>query len=255
MIKKRIIPKILVDASSEGSQVLAFSSIQYKSFKRIGSPLSQLRILESNMVDELSIINLGRRLIPLEFSNFIENTLRHLNSPVTAGGNLNNFEQMGSLIRAGADKVISSFSTSKTDLFKEFIKFFGSQSLVISLDYEISPDNYFVLRNETIQRTESNFLEIVTNLNFLKIGELVLNDITRDGMGIGVDISTLDKVRKVSDFPIVSSSGVGKAEDFIDAFHNGADGVSAGSFFATMDQNPLQVRSRIFNSGIPVRPH
>ena len=254
MIKKRIIPKILVDAPTEGGQILAFSSIQYKSFKRIGSPLSQLKILESNMVDELSIINLGGVLNPFEFSSFIEDTLRHLNSPITAVGNLNDFEQMGSLIKAGADKVISSFSTSKIDLFEAFIKFFGSQSLVISLDYVISPDGYFVLRNETIPRTESNFLEIAINLNRLKIGELVLNDITRDGMRIGVDISTLNKVRKVSDFPIVSSSGVGKAEDFIDAFQNGADGVSAGSFFATMDQNPLQVRSRIFNSGIPVRP-
>ncbi len=254
MIKKRIIPKILVDAPTEGGEILAFSSIQYKSFKRIGSPLSQLKILESNMVDELSIINLGRVLNPLGFSNFIEDTLRHLNSPITAGGNLNDFEQMGSLIKAGADKVISSFSTSKIDLFQAFIKFFGSQSLVISLDYVISPNGYFVLRNETIPRTESNFLEIAINLNRLKIGELVLNDITRDGMRIGVDISTLNKVRKVSDFPIVSGSGVGKAEDFIDAFRNGADGVSAGSFFASMDQNPLQVRSRIFNSGIPVRP-
>jgi imidazole glycerol phosphate synthase subunit HisF len=53
--------------------------------------------------------------------------------------------------------------------------------------------------------------------------------------------------------PIVISSGAGTPEHFIDAFESGADGIATGTYFAKMDQNPLQLRSRLFNAGIHIR--
>ena len=69
----------------------------------------------------------------------------------------------------------------------------------------------------------------------------------------GLDIETLQEVLSVATVPIVVSSGAGKPEHFIDAFESGADGISVGTYFAKMDQSPLQLRSRLVNAGINLR--
>ena len=74
-----------------------------------------------------------------------------------------------------------------------------------------------------------------------------------DGKKSGLDLEMLSLVLDITNVPVVLASGAGKVEHFIAAFEGGADGVATGAFFAKMDQNPLQLRSRLFNAGINIR--
>jgi imidazole glycerol phosphate synthase subunit HisF len=53
--------------------------------------------------------------------------------------------------------------------------------------------------------------------------------------------------------PILLAGGAHSAENFVEAFINGADGVISGTYLAKMDQSLLQLRSKIAVSGVNVR--
>ena len=66
---------------------------------------------------------------------------------------------------------------------------------------------------------------------------------------------TRSVVESVS-IPVITSGGCGVAQDFSNGYLFGkADAVSAGSFFAHRDQNFMQTRAQIKNSGIKIRMH
>ena len=85
-------------------------------------------------------------------------------------------------------------------------------------------------------------------------GEIVLTDISRDGSRIGLDFELLKHLRsKVNQNPILVSGGVNSAENFVEAFDLGADGVISGTYMAKMDHSLLQLRSKIAVSNVNVR--
>jgi cyclase len=56
--------------------------------------------------------------------------------------------------------------------------------------------------------------------------------------------------------PVVAGGGCGTAAHFIEGMQDGgAAGVAAGTFFSFRDQNLMQTRSHIANSGLPIRLH
>ena len=82
----------------------------------------------------------------------------------------------------------------------------------------------------------------------------MLTDINRDGTNKGLNINIVNKLSKISHIPIIISGGCSFASDFISCFKKTrVDAIAAGNFFCFKDQNPLQTRSQILNSGISLR--
>jgi imidazole glycerol-phosphate synthase subunit HisF len=85
-------------------------------------------------------------------------------------------------------------------------------------------------------------------------GEVMLVDADRDGTGMGLDIDTLSEITSRLSIPVIASGGCGLSSHFSDGFVlGGAEAVSAGTFFAFRDQNPLQTRSQLRNAGVNIR--
>ena len=56
--------------------------------------------------------------------------------PLTAGGGIRSIEDVTTLLRSGADKVVvTTAAVTHPKLLKEIVKRFGSQSLVAGIDY------------------------------------------------------------------------------------------------------------------------
>ena len=63
-------------------------------------------------------------------------------------------------------------------------------------------------------------------------------------------------IRELKEFlsiPLIASGGCGLAQHFVDGYQAGAQAVAAGTFFCQRDQNPMQCRSQLLNSGINIR--
>lgn len=254
MIKKRIIPKILL-FPSQNSKIIAGTSIKYDRERPTGLPESQAQIYQSTISDELMILASHKHT----FSNseMIE-TLTQINKcilmPLSFGGNLKQLENVEEIVDLGVEKIIfnrAQFDNPNT--ISKVANKYGSQSVVVSLDFINTEDEEIVAVKVSETYKKIPLKVLLSNIENLGAGEICLNNTSRDGTFVGTDLVTLRIVRDLTDLPLIQSCGVGAVNHFVDAFQGGADAVAAGSYFAFMDQNILQVRSHVSNFGVNIR--
>lgn len=257
MLKKRLIPKFLARKSvpSRGSDFEACISESYSKFRMVGSLKSQLSIFESNKADELLVINASKIPGPLDvdFIQAISDCVEALSTPIMVGGGVNSREDAAALVDAGVEKLLCGISSRDHAFHEEIAKLLGSQALSISIDYRITTEGICIGNTEKFIADLASFEKLIVQIENSGAGEIILNRIDYDGKRSGLDLETLQTVLGIAKVPIVLASGAGKVEHFISAFEAGADGIATGTFFAKMDQNPLQLRSRLFNAGINIR--
>jgi cyclase len=257
MLKRRLIPRFLARKSSNpgASDFEVCISRHYSDLKIVGNLGSQLSIFESNKADELLVINAHKekRSLDPEFINALRNSIEKLSTPIMVGGSINSIEDVSELVAVGVDKVLCGITTLNHELHTQIANVFGSQALSVSIDYALDPKGFLIGFTQKRHFSESSFKSLIRNIQDSGAGEIILNRFDLDGTRSGLDIETLQTALTVATVPIIVASGAGKPEHFIDAFDSGADGVATGTYFAKMDQSPLQLRSRLFNAGVNIR--
>jgi len=252
MIKKRIIPKILLDSSKISNRVVTGSSIKYKDFRVVGAPESQAGIFQATTSDELIVV--ARRNSNIDFESCVE-SLNKINQrvlmPVSFGGNISEIKQVHQLFDLGIEKVIFGRALYRNhELILQTANLYGSQAVIVSIDcYGLIPTNE---SSEPFDETKT-LESVVRHAEESGAGELCLNDIQLDGSKSGTNLRLLSQARASTDLPLIQSCGVGKTSHFIEAFEHGADAIAVGTYFAFVDQNFVQIRSHIRNSGIDIR--
>ena len=255
MLKKRLIPKILARRPSDGRDLWSAGvTVGYEKFVSIGSMNSQVRIFESNKVDEIILINIEKNneSSVADFSKVLKDLIPQLMTPLTAGGSIECISDADRLVSSGADKLLCGLSQNRFGLFSQIANKFGSQALVASLDYAIS-GKAILHRNDDIELSYLQIKSTIDRALECGVGEIVLNCVQRDGSRNGFHLELLESLAGEIPAPLIISSGAGKPEHFTDAFNCGASGVAAGTYFAKLDQNPLQLRSRLLNQNITLR--
>jgi cyclase len=255
MLKKRIIPKLLLMPSKNSKQLISGTSKKYDSLRPTGLAESQAQIYQSSISDELMVLVTSKTSLSI---SEIKQILSKINSrvlmPVSFGGGIDSLEAATSIFETGIEKVVFNRAQySNPNLIRQVVQKYGQQAVVISVDYYETNNNQEVYVKMIDKFTRVNLSATIKSVEELGAGEICLNNVSRDGMLNGTDLVTLQSVRNYTNLPIVQSCGVGKISHFIDAFHNGADAVAAGTFFSFLDQSILQVRSHVKNSGIDIR--
>ena len=257
MLKRRLIPRFLARKSpvSQTNDFEVCISWQYSNLKIVGSLQSQLRIFESNKADELLVINSEKATGSLnaDFVRAIRDSIELLSTPIMVGGGIGSINDASTLVDVGVDKLLCGISTLNHALHTEIANLFGSQALSISIDYSVEPKGLFVGFTQRTHYTLNSFKTLIRDIENSGAGEIILNRFDLDGTRSGLDIETLQTALTVATVPIVIASGAGKPEHFVGAYESGADGIATGTYFAKMDQSPLQLRSRLFNTGINIR--
>ena len=223
----------------------------------IGEPVSQAKIYQSQLVDELIFLDLDAR----KFSrtpNFkiIRDASEEIFMPFCVGGGVNSVQDFSLLLNNGADKVsVNTAAYLNPKLIKESADIYGSQCVVVSIDYSLDLNgNYFVYIEGGKTKTSKNPLHWAIECENNGAGEILLTSIDRDGTGNGIDIELTKKIVNSVSIPVITSGGCGLSSHFSDAFLKcNVSGVSAGTFFSMRDQNPIQTRSHIKNAGIKIR--
>lgn len=254
MIRKRLIPRILVKELN-GSHVAVISK-NFGSFNVIGDPASQFGIMEANMADEISIINVSndQSLSRTNFLNLLIGLVRASSTPIVAGGGIKTFRDVDAFMKIGIEKIAIPLRTDmdNIEIVNYSCKKFGRQSIQICLDYR-ELDSFYLI-NKSEKRLEFNdLLRIVSVYCAHGAGELILTDISRDGSKSGMNLNLLKPLLGLISVPIVVSGGAHNQDNFAKAFLMGADGVISGTYFAKKDHSLIQLRSSIVASGISLR--
>ncbi len=257
MIKKRIIPKLILSKSSKTGKIISGTTVEFEKFRVVGSPDSQSEIFQSSISDELMVVS--RRSAALEFREILQ-TLGMINNkilmPLSFGGSIASIEQVSEIFDLGIEKVIFGRSIfQRPNLVMETARRYGSQAVVASIDYWGDPNSTEIGQVEPysdIRDTSLLSAALDTALE-LGAGEICLTDVSRDGKMSGTNIEMLQRSRSLTSLPVIQNCGVGKTSHFVDAFNFGADAIAVGTYFAFQDQNFIEIRSHISNSGVDIR--
>lgn len=254
MLRKRIIPKILVRSS--GGNYSAVVSRNFDRFITVGNALSQFRIMDSNKADEICIINLHRGGVSpvAEFSKMLTRFVEASSTPISAGGGIKSIFDADTFMKTGIEKISIPIyaDASNLFLFEHVSNKYGKQAVQATLDYSFS-ELYYTIRRSKSQLTLTDLSVLIKSYLDSGAGEIVFSNMEKDGTRTGLDFSLLKLARFGIDVPILLSGGAHSADNFVEAFQAGADGVISGTYMAKMDQSLLQLRSKIAVSGINVR--
>ena len=224
----RIIPVLLL--SKQGM----VKTRQFKNSIYLGDPINSVRILNDKFVDELIILDIdaGKSKSGPNI-NKIKTIVSECFSPVAYGGGIRNLDDVKNILSCGVEKIIfgSNIFFNK-NLILETIKYLGSQSISLCVDYKKDIDENRVVYVDNGKSNTNQLLEIyLKNIINLDIGEIILQSINNDGMSCGYDLEIIKDLSKKIKIPIISLGGSRNIEDMKKCFYAGASGAAAGSQF------------------------
>jgi imidazole glycerol-phosphate synthase subunit HisF len=260
MLKKRLIPKLLIKQRTFGcsSRPVLVTTRGYDTFIEVGDPVSQAKIYEAQLADELMVLNIDGSSIANDtvMLRLIERLARETFMPLACGGGVRGVDDFDLLLERGADKVtINTAALATPALITNAASRYGAQCVVVSIDVRTSADGVpIVVRDHGRVVTGRSAIEWAREAVDRGAGELLITDVDRDGSGGGLNWALCHDITRAVGVPVILSGGCGLAEHFSEGFvKGGAEGVAAGTFFCFRDQNPMQTRAHISNAGVAIR--
>ena len=139
------------------------SSKKFKDYRIVGDPVSQAKIFQSQKADELIILFIDNNVKHRDknFKNLIQKFSSETFMPLSIGGSVKSVKDFEFLLSNGADKVIVNSAVYKDiNLIKKASKIFGSQCVVVSIDFiESKKDFYLVNKNNKFKVNIKDYIK------------------------------------------------------------------------------------------------
>jgi imidazole glycerol-phosphate synthase subunit HisF len=259
-LKKRLIPKLLIKHRQLGrsTRPVLVTTRGYREVLDVGDPVSQAKIYEAQLADELIVLNIDGTPIAGDevMLGLIDRLASETFMPLAVGGGVRSVEDFATLLQRGADKVtVNQLALDHPALLEAAAARFGSQCVVVSIDFRCDASGRAqVYRDHARVATDLDVLQWASEVVRRGAGELLLTDADRDGTAAGLNCRIAQAVADEVSVPVTLAGGCGLAEHFVAGFQLGhAEAVAAGTFFCFRDQNPMQTRAHIRNAGIAIR--
>ncbi|MFN5370009.1 MAG: AglZ/HisF2 family acetamidino modification protein [Bacteroidia bacterium] len=229
MYQSRIIPVLLCNL--EGSLV---KTQKFKKPVYVGDPVNAVKIFNDKEVDELIFLDItataqGRR----PNIRYISEIATEAFMPLCYGGGLSNIEDIKAVIKAGIEKVaINSSLENDSDLIRRAADVLGSSSTVASID--VKKDFWGKYRVNVRNASKSLAMPLIEFAQMIEqkgAGEIVLNNVDRDGLMEGFDLNLIRDVSSSVKIPVIACGGAGNLMHLRQAIDAGASAVAAGSMF------------------------
>lgn len=230
MLQARLIPCLLLH---KGGLV---KTVKFKKPRYVGDPINAVKIFNDKEVDELMVVDIDATIENREpHYDHIEDIVSEAFMPVCYGGGVTTVEQMRRLFHSGVEKVsLSSAAINKPNLVREAAEQFGSQSVIVTLDIKRSflKRSYQVVTHNSSAKTGKDPVKTAIEMQKLGAGELVINNVDRDGLMKGYDIAYLKQIVEAVDIPVVALGGAGNLDDIRRVIQEaGVSAAAAGSMF------------------------
>ncbi|HFG1781777.1 TPA: HisA/HisF-related TIM barrel protein [Vibrio cholerae] len=228
MLRTRVIPALLLDGQG------LVKTTKFKSPVYVGDASNSCRIYNQMEVDELVLFDIraSSHRIPIQFE-LIKKIVSECFMPICYGGGVKTLEDFRRLFYIGVEKVsVSSLLFERPDIVSEAIKIYGSQSIVATLDIKRSRFRklqHVYLKNGK-RRVKKSLAEVLVMLKDLGVGEIIVNNIDRDGTWEGFDCELVKYFADNTEVPVVALGGAGCKADIKAVVQQGhASAVALGS--------------------------
>jgi len=213
--------RVIVCLDVQGGRVV--KGVQFVALRDVGDPVELAAAYEREGADEIVFLDIsaaaeGRDTL-LEVAR---RTAERLFVPLTIGGGVRSADDVGRVLRAGADKVsLNSAAVARPEIISRSAERFGSQCVVASIDARREADGWRVFTRGGRTRTELEAVSWAQECVRLGAGEILLTSIDRDGARTGYDLALTRAVADAVEVPVIASGGAGCAEDVREALSTG----------------------------------
>ena len=250
MLKLRVIPTLLYDG------LTLVKGKNFESWRTVSALIQQVQIYALRGVDEMILLDISstNKKTRINF-NLIKDITENIFMPFTVGGGIKNIHDIQNLLKSGADKVsINTAAFHDKKFIKEAVKIFGSQCIVISVDYKKINGSELVFTNSGKHNTNKNLYEYLEEINELNVGEVLLTSIDRDGTMLGYNIDVIEKATKILQVPIIASGGAKDYKDMLKLINKTKiTAIAAASIYHFKNQTPKLAKIFLKENGIKIR--
>jgi len=224
----RVIPVLLL--KGEG----LYKGKKFKDHRYIGDPINALKIFNEKEVDELVFfdIDASRNNKPPNLSK-LEEIAGECFMPLAFGGGINSKELIKEILALGVEKVVlNSAGVEDPGFVKGAVNHFGGSTITCAIDYKTD----FLGRKRVYiesgtRKTKLDPLEWGKQLAAIGVGEIIVNNIDKEGTKEGYDYDYFKLFQKSINVPLVISGGAKGGGDFKKCHSEGIDNMAGGACF------------------------
>jgi len=203
--------------------------VHLEGLRVIGAPQEYAKKYYEQGADELIYMDIVASLYGRSnLVDIVRRTAHDVFVPMTVGGGIRTVEDVGNLLRAGADKVaINTAAVRRPELISEVSRKFGSQCMVLSIEAKRQgPGKWEIYTDCGRERSGVDAVAWVVQGVTLGAGEILITSIDQEGTRKGFDTELTHAIASMVNVPIIASGGYGKPEHLKDAVKAGADAVA-----------------------------
>lgn len=229
----------------------------FDSWRRTGSIMQAIKVYNMREVDELVFVDVtatGQEREP-DFS-CVDEIADECFMPLTVGGGIRTVDDVRRLLLVGADKIaINSAAVETPQLIRDIARRFGSQCVVVSIDYKKHEDgSYEVFTRSGSLATGLDPVAWAKTVAAHDAGEILLTSIDRDGTMTGYDVELTRRVSEAVCIPVIASGGAGEYEHMAEVLKEGkADAIAAAAIYHFTERTPLEAKHYLRDNGFNVR--
>lgn len=234
--------------------------IQYEGLRKLGDPHDFARRYYEQGIDEILYLDTVASLYERNnLGNILERTTADVFIPITAGGGLRSVEDVGAVLKSGADKAaVNTAALRRPALITEIARAFGSQCMVLSIqakrrDPARPAAGWEAYYDNGREHSGRDVLEWVKQAVALGAGEILLSSVDKEGFQKGMDQELIAAVARLVDVPVIAAGGASCAEDVAAAAKGGADAVAVGSILHYGKTDVPALKEEVRALGVEVR--
>jgi cyclase len=209
-------------------------TVNFRAPRYVGDPVNAVKLFNEMEVDELVVIDIGasRNGTPPD-RELIADLATEAFMPIAYGGGVNSAAEAARLSAIGVEKIIvDSGAIANPELVSDIAARLGSSSTVGSISVcRDRRGRLQVFDPARRVRTDADPVERARQLIALGAGEIMLNDVDRDGSYKGFDTMLIEQVARAVEVPVIACGGAGSVADLAAGIAAGASAVAAGSLF------------------------
>ena len=214
-------PRIVVCLDVKNGRVVKGTG--FRDLRDVGDPVALATRYEEEGADEIVFLDVSAsREARGTLLDVVRRTAERLFIPLTVGGGVRGADDIGPLLRAGADKIsVNTAAVRDPQILAAGAQRFGSQCIVASVDAAREGEAWRCWTHGGTQPTGLDAVAWAAECERLGAGEILLTSIDRDGARSGYDLALTRAVADAVPVPVIASGGAGCSEHIREAFSEG----------------------------------
>ncbi len=223
-------------------------SYNFKRYLPIGDPKIAIDYMNNWGIDEIILLDIKNSITKKNFLiKNLKKMTRDCQTPLAAGGGIDNIRQVEKIIKNGADKVVLNSGTQiNKNLIRQSSHEFGSQAIVYSLDIKKEKGKFYFYKYSGTEKNSEDILDHLKKIQDEGAGEILINSIDQDGTGKGFEISFLKKYKKFINIPIILCGGYGNFNHIIKVLDQDISGFGIGNYLHHYEHSVKLIKKKIF---------